>query len=190
MDLNINGNPGTGNHYTEVHIGHIENNFPAVKEVTIITGADGKEVITKTEEVESASPSSVADSPDDRQGKRTLIMQYVEKTLPFVKFKWQDKYMELWNDILNLPEVEAVIYDRGRQQSICFNRYALCHLINYVGSKAVDGYGIFEKYNATHIAAAFKDNAEQITRPQLYYQPSLATRQAIDKLLKNKKYVK
>lgn len=181
MEIKIEGDPGTGNTYQEIKIGHIENNFPAVKEVTIIKGPDGLKVKNKTTDDQS-------NSHEEKSGKRADIINYVEKTLPFVLFQWKDKYMTLWDDILKLPEVDAVIYNKGRQQKTSFNRKELCHLICYVGQHAVDGYGIFEKYNATHIANAFNDGAEKSTRPELGFQPPIPIRKALEKLFKSKKY--
>lgn len=184
MEIKIEGNPGTGNTFIENKYEHVENNFPAVKEVTIIQGADGQ----RHKQLTTAVEQPVNDD-EDNAGKRTDILKYVEKTLPFVLFQWKDKYMTLWNDILNLPEVDRVIYHRGRQQRTSFNRKEVLHIICYLGKYVIDGYGIFEVYNATHIAAAFCDGAEKTTRPELGYTPHITIKKAIDKLLEDKKYV-
>lgn len=183
MEIKIEGNPGTGNTFVENNYEYVENNFPSVKKVTIIQGADGmrhKQFPTE----EQTNPGIL-----DKNGKRADILKYVEKTLPFVLYQWKDKYMTLWNDILALPDVDGIIYNRGRQQKTSFNRKEVVHIICYLGKHAHDGMGIFENYNATHIAAAFNDDAEKSTRPELGFQPSVSIRQAIDKLLKEKKYV-
>ncbi len=186
MEIKIEGNPGTGNHYTEVNIGHIENNFPNVKEVKIIKGADGQKTMVMSG---GDQPSSSANSPEEKEGKRADILKYVERTLPFVLYQWKDKYMTLWNDILDLQEVDHVIYNRGRQQKTSFNRKEVAHIICYLGQHAFNGAGIFETYNATHIAAAFNDGAEKSTRPELGFQPEPVVKKAIEKLLSEKKYV-
>lgn len=181
MEIKIEGNPGSGNHYTEVKIGHIENNFPNVKEVTIIKGSD-----SGTSQVKTSS-----DAPDvaqNNEGKRAEILRYAETTLPYVLLSWKGKYMDMWNDILDLPEVAAVIYKPKRQKGTSFNRYELCHIINYLGEHVMNGYGVFEHYNGTQIANGFGDGAASTTRPQLYYQPEPNIRAAIDKLLIDKNY--
>ena len=183
MEIKIEGNPGTGNTFIENKIEHIENNFPAVKEVTIIKEADGtRRKVMKTDE-------QPRNDEGDKAGKRADIIKYVEKTLPFVLYQWKDKYMTLWNDILNLPEVDRIVYKRGRQLKTSFNRKEVAHIICYLGKHAIDEAGIFEEYNATHIANAFNDEAEKSTRPELGFQPPMAVRKAIEKLLKEKKYV-
>ena len=48
MDINIKGNPGTGNHLTEVKTGHVKNINPNVKEVKgtfIIGGRKDKDTL-------------------------------------------------------------------------------------------------------------------------------------------------
>lgn len=187
MKIQIEGNPGTGNTFQETNIGYIENNFPALKEMTIIKTADGQKITTKTGE-ELSALSSVANTPDDKEGKRADILKYVEKTIPFVRYQWKDSYMELWNDILDIPEVDALVYNKKRQKRTSFNRRALCHIIFYVGSQVLNGIGLFEKYNATHISLAFGDGAEKSTRPELGFLPEIEIRKAIDKLLESKKY--
>lgn len=184
MEIKIEGNPGTGNTFIENKIEHIENNFPAVKHVTIVKEADGQRHKEISNE-EQAEPDG-----DDKEGKRADILKYVERTMPFLLYQWKDKYMTLWNDILDLPEVDRVIYKRGRQQNTSFNRKEVVHIICYLGRHALNGCGIFEEYNATHIAAAFRDGTEKSTRPELGFQPSAAIRNAIDRLLEEKKYVK
>lgn len=184
MEIKIEGNPGTGNTFIENKYEHVENNFPAVKEVTIIQGTDGqchKQLTTAVERPSTEDGYKV--------GKRADILKYVEKTLPFVLYQWKDKYMPLWNDILNLPEVDRIIYQRGRQQKTSFNRKEVLHIICFLGKHVIDGYGIFETYNATHIAAAFCDGAEKTTRPELGFTPPVTIKKAIDKLLEDKKYV-
>lgn len=176
-EIKIEGNPGTGNSYIEVNIGHVENYNPAA--TTVVNNYYGTRL--KPEALESITAGKTL--------LRQEILTYVSKTLTFVLHQWKGKYMDLWSDILNLPEVDAVIYDKGRQQCTLFNRKELCHIICYVGKHAVDGMGIFEKYNATHIAVAFKDGAEKSTRPELGFRPSKEIQTAIDTLLKTKKYM-
>lgn len=183
MDIKIEGNPGTGNTFVENKYEHVENNFPAVKQVTIVQHADGQ----RRQELTTAGQPAPAD--DGKAGTRADILKYVEHTLPFVLYQWKDQYMTLWSDILDLPEVDRIIYQRGRQQKTSFNRKEVVHIICYLGKHAVDGDGIFEDYNATHIAAAFGDGAEQSTRPELGFAPPVAIRKAIDRLLEAKKYV-
>lgn len=82
MKIEINGNPGTGNTFTEVHIGHIENSFPNVKAVNIIKDGSSK-TTTIVSEGDDNSPKGQPLSADrDKEAKRQDILKYVGQTLP------------------------------------------------------------------------------------------------------------
>lgn len=192
MEIKIEGNPGTGNHYTEVKIDHIENNFPNVTEVKIIKGTDGQKTTVMSggdDNSDGDNASAGAKADKDKEAKRDDILCYVGKTLPLVMYDWKDKYMALWADILAIPAVDAVVYKKGRQQKTSFNRKEVLHIICYLGKYANGGIGIFEdNYVATNIALLFKDGCEKTTRPELGFQPSMTVRKAIDVLMNSKKY--
>lgn len=195
MEIKIEGNPGTGNTYVETKIGHIENNFPAVTEVTIIQGHDGKKIITKggedgSDQSSSAANPEFADNTQAlRDAKRQDIIKYVSRTLPLVNYLWKDKYMSLWYDILDIPEVDAVIYKKGHQQHTSFNRKEVLHIICYLGKHAAGGIGIFaDRYVASAVALQLNDGCEKTTRPELGFKPTFPIQKAIDKLMDSKKY--
>lgn len=190
MEIKIEGNPGTGNHYTEVKIDHIENNFPNVTEVKIIKGADGTRTVT-TPGMETPVTSPPAGDPEAlKAAKQADILKYVGNTLPLVNYMWKDKYMDLWSDILDIPEVDAMIYKKGRQQHTSFNRKEVLHIICYLGKHAAGGIGIFQdNYVATTVALQLNDGCEKSTRPELGFSPLKPIQQAIDKLMSSKKYL-
>ena len=199
MKVEIKGNPGTGNTYIENNIEHIDNNFPAVKEVTIIKDASGKTVV-KTSGASApdavASETAAAQNTEPvnntkalKESKRADIIKYVASTLPLVQYQWKPKYMDLWNDILNIPEVDAVIYNKGHQQKTSFNRREVLHIICFLGKHAAGGIGIFENsYVAKHVAQQLNDGCESSTRPELGYNTTRPIQEAIDKLMNSKKY--
>ena len=71
--------------------------------------------------VEHASP----------QGKEAL-MEYVGRLRPLVKEQYQEKYDQIWEGILEISQVKAVIYNKGKQQDTTFNRNLLAQLIHQV----------------------------------------------------------
>ena len=198
MEIDVKGNPGKGNHYTEIKVGSIEANFPNVREVTIIKEANGKKVITTNDsEILTSSnklnPAHASETGDsiNKDARRQVILRYVENTLPFVLYEWKAKYMDLWKDILNIPEVDAIIYKRGHQTKTSFNRREVLHIICFLGKHANGGIGIFEqRYVAKHVALQLKDGCETSTRPELGYNTTKAIQKAIDKLMKSKKYAR
>lgn len=187
MELKIEGNPGTGNHFTEVKIENIENNFPNVKEVTIIKDADGKKTTVMSDGSSTSKDNKAVDK--DKEAKREDILEYVGKTLPLVLYQWKDKYMDLWRDILDIPAVDDIIYKKGRQQKTSFNRKEILHIICYLGKHSNGGIGIFEdKYVATDVAQRLADGCEKSTRPELGFNTKKTIQVAIEELMKSKKY--
>jgi hypothetical protein len=189
MELKIEGNPGSGNHYTEVKIENIENNFPNVKEVKIIKGADGQKTTVMTDDNFAPEDNNPPVGDKDKVAKREDILKYVGKTLPLVLYRWKDKYMDLWRDILDIPAVDALIYKKGRQQKTSFNRKEVLHIICYLGKHANGGIGIFEdSYVATNVALLLADGCEKTTRPELGFNTKKTIQAEIEKLMNSKKY--
>lgn len=189
MELKIEGNPGTGNHYTEVRIENIENNFPNVKEVKIFKGTDGQKTTVMSDGSSTPDGNNPSSGDKDKEAKREDILKYVGKTLPLVLYQWKDKYMDLWRDILDIPAVDAIIYKKGRQQKTSFNRKEVLHIICYLGKHANGGIGIFEdKYVATDVAQILADGCEKTTRPELGFNTKKSIQVAIEELMKSKKY--
>ncbi len=176
MEIKIEGNPGTGNTFQKIDIGKVDNYYDKVDQ--IVNNFYGKQ-----------APYQAADTSVDKAALRKDILDYVYRTHGFVMYPWKKNYLVLWSDILDLPEVDVMIYDPGRQVGTVFNRKEVMHILCYLGQKAFDGMGIFEKYNATKIAAALNDGAETTTRPELGYMPDPSIRKAIDDLLQKKNYM-
>ncbi len=189
MKIEIKGDPGTGNHYTEVNIENIENNFPNVTAVNIIKDADGQKTIVETDRNHCGNNETPPTVHRDKEAQRQDILQYVGKTLQLVRYDWKDKYMALWEDILDLPDVNAFVYQKGRQQNTSFNRKLVLHIICYLGKDADGGIGIFERnYVATNVAMLLDDGCEKSTRPELGFKPEKSIQMAIDELMETQKY--
>jgi hypothetical protein len=137
------------------------------------TYADGKLVRTEL------------DSPtNETESVRKEILDYVSKTLGLVEEKWKPIYMDLWNDILDLKEVSAEVYDRGRQQNTTFNRKLVANIIYYLGNFRNNGSGMYGSYNASTVVSLLEGATNCNVRVELGLQPSRAIRNAIDPLLK------
>jgi len=200
-------NYGSGNCFTKITIENLENNFTNYKEVRIVKNSDGSKTITAIGEGGSATgnasqatsdtavaPAPPAQSPSAlavKEAKREAILKYVGHTLSLVMESWQDFYMPLWEDILELPEVAAMIYDKGHQQHTTFNRREVLHIICFLGKHAAGGKGIFEDdYNASRISLMLKDGREKSTRPELGFNTTKPIQAAITKLMDSSKYTK
>ena len=176
MDSNKDAASGSGNIFKqEFHIGHVENLIPsATSVVNYYYGTRGR-------------PRDDSPEPANRESVRKEILQYVENTFPYVHYSWKNKYMALWADILDLPEVSDVVYDKGRQEGTRFNWKEVCHILCYLGKYANGGLGIFQKYVATYIAASLDEGKANTIRSELSFRPSKEIQHAIDKLM-NEKY--
>lgn len=176
MEIKIDGNPGTGNTFQEIKIGTVQNYNPNA--TTVINYNYGTNDKTKTEPVGNVDNSAI----------RQVILNYVSKTLKLVEKKWQAGYLDLWNEILDLEEVKAEIYDTGRQQGTVFNRKLVANIIFCLGNFRSKGAGMFGAYSATPIVKELEGTRMCSTRTELGSQPEPEIRDAIRQLLKEKNY--
>ncbi|MBE6260283.1 MAG: hypothetical protein E7107_05580 [Prevotella sp.] len=81
-----------------------------------------------------APNKKMKDDGDDnlqKKGKKA-IMEYVGRLRPLVKEQYQERYDQIWEGILEISQVKAVIYNKGKQQDTTFNRNLLAQLIHQV----------------------------------------------------------
>lgn len=175
MDVKIDGNPGQGNHFTEIkqdiHIGSVGvyNNATTINN----TYMDGKLVATQKESAAT-----------ETEAVRKEIMAYVGKTLHLVEEKWKPVYLDLWEEILNIKEVAAEVYDRGRQHDTTFNRNLVANIIHFLGNFRGNKTGMFGAYSATPVVNELEGTTACSTRTELGSNPSKEIRDAITPLLK------
>ena len=102
-------------------------NFPNAQ-INVLTG-DGVQI-----SYESAQKKMKDDDVDDsaqKQGKEA-IMEYLGRLRPLVKEQYLERYDQIWEGILDISQVKAVIYNKGKQQDTTFNRNLLAQLIHQV----------------------------------------------------------
>ena len=127
-------------------------------------------------------------TPADKEVIRPQIIEYVGKTLLLVSDDWRSKYMNLWNDILNIPEVDAEVYEKGRQVGTTFNRAFVANIIHFLGNYKGKKKGMFKKWEAKDIAIHLEGTWECSTRTHLGIDPSTAIQNAILKLINSPQY--
>lgn len=119
--------------------------------------------------VESGSEvfyNKTADSPkrdDDetkaqKQGK-DAILEYVGRLKPVVKEQYLDHYDQIWEGILEINQVKAVIYNKGKQQDTTFNRNLLAKIIHQVS------WWLYESSANTVIMAEYLEPGKGIDHP-------------------------
>lgn len=181
MDIKIEGNPGTGNSFTEIHIGTVQNYNPNATTVINYNGTEGEQ-----QKANQAKPKTMKEMLDqdliDTENIHKEILNYVSCIRPLLKDEWKDNYMQLWEDILNIKEVEEKVYDPGKQKNTNFNRKLVAAILHFLDSRKI----YKEAYNATAITNALEGDWEHSVRRELAGYPPEDVREAIDKLLKDK----
>lgn len=157
MDIKIEGNPGTGNTFQEIHINHVDTFAPSA--TTVINNHYGDR---KPERAATDSNTKNA----DRVQRQAEIMQYVNNLKPYVAPDWKNRYEALWRLILGLPEVSAVVYEPGKQRDTTFNRDLVANII-YIMCNA----GIIAETNATTLTLALEGDKAHSVRAQLRKVP-------------------
>ena len=167
MDIKIEGNPGTGNSYTEVHIDTVQNYNPNA--TTIINNNHGTRV-------KSQGPSDGVGV--DKERIRFKIVAYVKKTIERVSIEWKNRFESLWQDILKLREVDAEVYNRGGQQGTDFNRVLVAGIIHVLMDAKV-----YVESTYTSLALLLENNNEHHVRQELAKYPSDEIQKAVKRLL-------
>lgn len=157
MEINIKGDPGQGNTFQDIHIDHVDNFNPNATTVVNNYYGDKQKSVPAAEKV-------LEDA--EREKRKADIMQYVAKLARYVSKDWKNRYETLWKNILALPEVEAEVYEPGKQKGTTFNRNLIANIICMMVSAEV-----FNTDNATHLTIALEGDKEHSVRNQLREYP-------------------
>lgn len=157
MEINIKGDPGQGNTFQDIHIDHVDNFNPNATTVVNNYYGDKQKSVPAAEKV-------LQDA--EREKRKADIMQYVAKLAQYVSKDWKNRYETLWKNILALPEVEAEVYESGKQKGTTFNRNLIANIICMMVSAEV-----FNTDNATHLTIALEGDKEHSVRNQLREYP-------------------
>lgn len=158
MDININGNPGTGNTFQEVHIGTVQNYNPNATTVINYNYGDKPKTV-------SSPDNNMTD--DEREHLKTEIMTYVSRIKQYVANEWKNRYETTWRSVLDIPEVKSIVFSPGKQKDTLFNRNLVANII-YIMCNA----GFYTDTNATTLTIALEGNNEHSVRGQLAKEPA------------------
>jgi len=140
---------------------------------TIHVHVQGKEHVVE----EQAENATCNPQPDKKS-----IIDYVMKLHPvYVSKEWQDKYEELWKQILELTAVAEKIYDKGRQQNTTFNRNLVGNILHLLADKKV-----LTTNNATKLAIGLEKDENASVRAKLGEMPPKEVKDAVEEWLKCK----
>lgn len=158
MDINIKGNPGTGNTFQEVHIGTVQNYNPNATTVINYNYGDKPKAM-------SSPDNNMTD--DGREHLKTEIMTYVSRIKQYVANEWKNRYETTWRSVLDIPEVKSIVFSPGKQKDTLFNRNLVANII-YIMCNA----GFYTDTNATALTIALEGNNEHSVRGQLAKEPT------------------
>lgn len=98
---------------------------------------------------------------------KKAILDYVSVLKTELSDDWAHKYMNVWDEILDLDIVKAKVYDPGKQQGTTFNRNLVANIICYLGQK-----GAFKSpYNASRMARLLSGDSDNSVRAALGKTP-------------------
>ena len=169
MTIDKDFNPGTGNTFNEWHIQHVENLNPKATTVTTHHNhyyGGGRAASGGRETMDDAQ----------KQAVKEAVLDYVALLADYVKPEWKTKHASLWKKILDLPAVEAVVGDYGRQRNTSFNKYVVGNIIHMLMGKVLEG-------DATNLCKALEGNSKHHIRQEMGIEPAEDIREAVKKLL-------
>ena len=184
MDIKIEGNPGTGNTFQEIHIGSVGtyNNAAVINNYYGTNGEQYREK-KKQEGTENDTPDNPDHSvPDNRRLDRreeseeginrsrirAEILDYVSRVRPLVRLDKRDRYMQMWEGILELDAVRPFVYKTGKQKRTSFNRKLIANILHHLDTRHI----YKAPYKASDLALALEDDYEMSVRGELGKYPS------------------
>lgn len=184
MDIKIEGNPGTGNTFQEIHIGSVGTyNNAAV--INNYYGTNGEQYREKKKQ--EGTENDTSDNPDhsipdnrrldrreeseeeiNRSRIRAEILDYVSRVRPLVRLDKRDRYMQMWEGILELDAVRPFVYKTGKQKRTSFNRKLIANILHHLDTRHI----YKAPYKASDLALALEDDYEMSVRGELGKYPS------------------
>lgn len=186
MKVQIDGDPGTGNSFTEntYNIDKVETLAPNATTVVNkhyhisgpITAAEEAvlEAAANEAEADGPQPAATASNVSRRKAKtlvdtevlREEILTWVSKVRPLLVDAWKSEYQAIWNDILNMQEVKEKVYDPGKQKNTNFNQYLVGNIL-YFMFEDCGAWSEDKEYNASEVCMKLIGTTEHQLRKEL-----------------------
>ena len=187
MKIQIEGNPGTGNSYTDIHDNHIETLAPNATTVVNkhyhfgdgvssakiqVPSDEALEALAEQGDASGLKPETRNLNPKkakeliDTEVVREEILTFVSKVRPLLDDAWKADFQNIWDDILNMQEIKEKIYDPGKQKHTNFNQYLVGNILYYMfedcGACSDD-----KEYNASELCMKLIGTTEHQLRKEL-----------------------
>ena len=187
----IEGNPGQGNTFIKIGTAYNVNPNATKVENTFIIGSqeEGKKAMGEAMRDKSENPFERHREPEeniDITPIRTEILNYVSRVRPLLTDDAKSSFMKIWEDILALPEVEALVYNPGKQRGTNFNRDLVANILYHLRERKIYKVVYKDNYNGAAMTEALEDDRDHSVKHALRNEPPKEVREAIDKLLKEK----
>ena len=187
----IEGNPGQGNTFIKIGTAYNVNPNATTVENTFIIGSqeEGKKAMGEAMRAKSENPFERLREPEgniDITPIRTEILNYVSRIRPLLTDDAKSSFMKIWEDILVLPEVEALVYKPGKQWGTNFNRDLVANILYHLRERKIYKVVYKDNYNGAAMTEALEDDRDHSVKHALRNEPPKEVREAIDKLLKEK----
>lgn len=117
---------------------------------------------------------------------RPEILKYVSRVLPLLHEEAKGYFMRLWDDILNLPEVETKVYNPGNQMGTIFNRDLVANILYHLRIHRIYKVVYRDDYNGAALCEALEGDRDHSVKHALRDEPPFDVREAVDRLLKEK----
>ncbi len=117
---------------------------------------------------------------------RTEILTYVSRVRPLLTDEAKSIFMKMWEDILDLPEVETLVYKQGKQWGTNFNRDLVANILYHLRTRKIYKVVYKDNYNGAAMCEALEGDRDHSVKHALRNDPAKDIREAVDKLLKDK----
>ena len=136
----------------------------------------GAQVYQQPEPRIRSAPESATRNP---QLSTDSILEYVMRLHPdHVRGEWCDRYLPLWEAILELPSVACKVYDKGKQQGTTFNRNLVGNILHLLAERRV-----LTTANATRLAQVLEGDANASVRGKLGEMPEKEIFRAVEEMI-------
>ena len=113
------------------------------------------------------------------QLSQEAVLEYVMRLHPVqVSEEWREKYRELWENILGLPAVSRIVYNKGKQQGTTFNRNLVGNILHLMAEKKV-----LKITNATRLSEALENDPNASIRAKLGEMPPAGIMRCVEELI-------
>ncbi|WP_028902263.1 MULTISPECIES: hypothetical protein [unclassified Prevotella] len=177
MDINIKGDPGTGNTYQEINIQHVENFNPAA---TVVNNYYNGTRATTRKASDAADPAATVDIATIRQD----ILNYVSRLRSLLADAYKSSYMTLWDELLRVDVIAERVYNPGKQQGTNFNRNFVANIICYLGRRGF--FGDRDAYIPSHFSMLLEGTIEHSVRAELARLPEEGIVSRLNRVLENR----